>query len=409
MPSTDSQLNTEAGVIKNETTPGANTATRVGTMLEDIIDNKINNDKIDTNPALAANSNTLIPSQAAVKSYVTSAVSGATGPVGPAGPAGPQGLTGATGAQGIQGNTGPAGPIGPAGPAGLTWKGLWVSGTSYILNDAVGYNGASYFCILATSGTTTPNLNTTNWALLAAQGAQGPAGATGAQGSIGLTGPQGPAGSTAVMNLSDVTAVGNTTPNDILIQTAVAAGKFEIISSDEGGLARLGTSSLFKGYLLLSDGVSKNGILLANNLTGTRSLQLPNADGTLVASVNGVAPNAAGNVTLTLSAPYLVYTAIVTFGTGNPSVIELQNTLGAVINWTNAPGGGYNVTASSNVFTLDKTWVQSANYYANSISWNFYGRRIDSTTVFYSSIRTDDNSSGTAYGRPVNIEIRVYP
>lgn len=92
------------------------------------------------------------------------------------------------GAQGPQGVQGPAGPLGPVGPAGLNWQGAWVSGTSYVADDAVGYGGASYFCILATSGTTTPNLATTNWALLASQGAQG------IQGVQGPTGAQGPAG-----------------------------------------------------------------------------------------------------------------------------------------------------------------------------------------------------------------------
>jgi hypothetical protein len=92
---------------------------------------------------------------------------------------------GPTGAQGI---AGPAGVPGPVGPAGLTWRSTWVSGTSYVLNDAVGYAGASYYCILATSGTTNPASNTTNWALLASQGAIGP------QGPQGPTGPQGPSG-----------------------------------------------------------------------------------------------------------------------------------------------------------------------------------------------------------------------
>ncbi len=74
MPLTDGQLNTEAGVIKDETTANANTATRVGTMLENIIDNKINSDKIDDDPTLAADSPTLVPSQAAVKAYVDGSV-----------------------------------------------------------------------------------------------------------------------------------------------------------------------------------------------------------------------------------------------------------------------------------------------------------------------------------------------
>ena len=42
MPLTDIALNSEALVIKNETVVRANTAVRVGTMLQDIITNKIN-------------------------------------------------------------------------------------------------------------------------------------------------------------------------------------------------------------------------------------------------------------------------------------------------------------------------------------------------------------------------------
>lgn len=98
---------------------------------------------------------------------------------------------GQPGPQGVQGPVGPQGPIGPVGPAGLTWQGAWTSGNSYVLNDAVGYNGASYFCIAPTSGTTPPDLATANWALLASQGAQGPIGPTGAQGPTGATGPSG--------------------------------------------------------------------------------------------------------------------------------------------------------------------------------------------------------------------------
>lgn len=45
---TDGQLTTEANVIKNETAEGANTANRVGTMLNDLIDSKLNNDDATT-------------------------------------------------------------------------------------------------------------------------------------------------------------------------------------------------------------------------------------------------------------------------------------------------------------------------------------------------------------------------
>jgi hypothetical protein len=118
-------------------------------------------------------------------------VQGVEGPQGIAGIAGIQGETGPTGTQGIQGAQG---LLGPVGPAGLNWRGAWTSETSYIADDAVGYNGASWFCKLATSGTITPDLDTTNWALLASQGAQGQAGLNGAAGAAGPTGAQGTAG-----------------------------------------------------------------------------------------------------------------------------------------------------------------------------------------------------------------------
>ena len=98
---------------------------------------------------------------------ITASVGNVVGPVGAQGPQGPQGVAG------------------PVGPAGLNWQGAWVSGASYVIDDAVGYGGASWFCITATSGTTTPNLDPTNWALLASQGSPGQMGPQGIQGPSG--------------------------------------------------------------------------------------------------------------------------------------------------------------------------------------------------------------------------------
>jgi hypothetical protein len=135
----------------------------------------------------------------------------APGQVGPAGPQGPQGVQGIPGIQGNQGPAGTAGVqgvpgpqgiqgiAGAVGPAGLEWQGAWVSGTSYVADDAVAFGGASYFCINATSGTTNPASDTVNWALLASQGAVGPQGPQGLQGVQGVPGPagvQGPIGLT---------------------------------------------------------------------------------------------------------------------------------------------------------------------------------------------------------------------
>ena len=143
---------------------------------------------------------------------------GPEGPEGPAGATGPIGPKGDTGAQGAQGPVGATGPAGAVGPAGLNWQGTWISGGTYVEDDAVAYSGASYFCISNISGgTTPPNNDTTHWALLAAQGAtgptgaagptgpQGPPGSTGATGATGPQGPQGPKGDQGLQGLQGVT------------------------------------------------------------------------------------------------------------------------------------------------------------------------------------------------------------
>ena len=101
---------------------------------------------------------------------------GGTGPAGPTGPTGPTGPQGPAGAQGI---------AGPAGPAGLEWQGAWDKLTSYVEDDAVGFGGASYFCIAPITGSLlnqNPEDDADHWALLAAQGAQGPQGIQGVAG-----------------------------------------------------------------------------------------------------------------------------------------------------------------------------------------------------------------------------------
>ncbi len=173
---------------------------------------------------------------------------GASGPQGPTGAAGAQGAQGTTGATGPQGPTGLTGPQGPQGPSGgsTNWRGTWNNTATYNAIDAVAYNGSSYvalstnvnaqpdispsfwqllaaegqgfsfksafnnstnynaYDVVTYGGSTyeatmaiaagggTPDQNP-NWALMAQQGAQGPAGATG---PAGASGPQGPAGAT---------------------------------------------------------------------------------------------------------------------------------------------------------------------------------------------------------------------
>jgi hypothetical protein len=64
------------------------------------------------------------------------------------GPEGPQGPQGDPGTPGLQGPTGAQGAV---GPAGLNWQGEWAPCVVYQENDAVGWNGASYYVTCPTS------------------------------------------------------------------------------------------------------------------------------------------------------------------------------------------------------------------------------------------------------------------
>ena len=172
---------------------------------------------------------------------------------------GPQGPTGAQGIQGVAGTTG------AVGPAGLEWRGPWSPTTSYIEDDAVGWGGASWFCILATIGTQVPSLDATHWALLASQGAIGPIGAQGPTGPQGLSGGAGTLQQT-VDNGNEVTdGFGNTTNiYSGAIQTADILGSVTIGSDVD-----------------LQKGIYTAKIYNPGNHTASRTYTLPNASGTV--------------------------------------------------------------------------------------------------------------------------------
>jgi hypothetical protein len=97
-------------------------------------------------------------------------------------PRGDQGIQGEQGIQGIQGNTG---ATGPTGATGIEWEGTWSNTVDYINNDAVFYNGASWFASGNPPVGEIPSLTSTYWFPLALQGATGPQGIQGIQGIQG--------------------------------------------------------------------------------------------------------------------------------------------------------------------------------------------------------------------------------
>ena len=205
------------------------------------------------------------------------------------GPQGPAGTTGSQGIQGPQGDQGIQGLAGTVGPAGLEWQGTWESGTPYVADDAVAYDGASWFCILATSGTTPPDADATHWALLAAQGApglqgiqgiqgiQGPIGATGTQ---GIQGVQGLPGAAATQTLQQTVDLGNTisgTQGGINFTTTLTNTSVKVGASTISGMT-LNTTQLICEK---NNGNDLIALQFPTVYSGIRQITLPATTGTV--------------------------------------------------------------------------------------------------------------------------------
>ena len=270
------------------------------------------------------------------------------------------------GAQGPQGVQGPAGPLGPVGPAGLEWQGAWVSGTSYIADDAVGYDGASWFCILATSGTTNPSADATHWALLASQGAQG---------IQGVQGPTGPQGLGATQTLQQTVNLGNTvtgTTNKITL-----AGNYTTLSNIVNPLTYLELSPL---SISLAKSGSSISIVNPPTLSADQVLVLPDASGTIALQ------------------KYKSYVAKITHGAGNaaPTAVVLENTIGTVT-WQYDEEFNYSLV-SAGLFTLNKTVV-----FATSPTYPLMNVGVGTSSANFVGLTTEVDGFAN-----LMIEVRVY-
>lgn len=168
------------------------------------------------------------------------------------------GLPGPEGPMGPQGEQGIPGTPGAVGPAGLEWKGIWSETSGYFPDDAVSYNGASWFCLTNVLAPSFPQVNLPpdedieNWALLAAQGAQG------VQGIQGPIGPQGPSGSIIY------------TDDSLNSGTFSQAATFAKITND---FTRVYVTSVSENYVGISDtGLSTGDFYVIQNKSTTRNL-----------------------------------------------------------------------------------------------------------------------------------------
>lgn len=120
---------------------------------------------------------------------------GQQGPPGSDGLPGEPGIPGANGLPGEPGPPGDAGSPGERGPRGLQWRGGWTSTEIYAVDDAVHHNGHAWISLID-DNSDEPGVGdgTDTWNLLAAQGAEGPAGENGQDGSPGQPGQDGSQG-----------------------------------------------------------------------------------------------------------------------------------------------------------------------------------------------------------------------
>ncbi len=280
------------------------------------------------------------------------------------------------GSEGPQGVEGPAGPPGPVGPAGLEWQGSWVSGTSYVADDAVGYDGASWFCILATSGTTAPDVDSTHWALLASQGAVGPAGAQ------GPTGPQGPSGGAGTLqqtvdNGNTITSGGITTT---LTNASIVIGGSSTSGITLGGrqiTCRRGAGSQFMT------------LQFPSTLSTVRLIDFPNASGTVALKQYNETV-----ILLSYDGTNFTYTSVI-----NELVVTITfSTFGGIIVGT----------LSSNVLTEGKTiiWASSFLEFGGYLT---QGIRNSGTSFTLALTNTDgSNSSIPTSFTDIPVRIQVY-
>ena len=110
--------------------------------------------------------------------------------------------------------------------------------------------------------------------------------------------------------------------------------------------------------------------------------------GTKVATPNSDEQPITNNVTIasvaafanTYNLGYTVYTALLTqAGTAAPVATILQNTTGGTFTWTRQSAGNYTVTASTALFTVNKTIVFGNQ--GNNLNDKFQWNRTSDTTL----------------------------
>ncbi len=314
---------------------------------------------IDTDVTLSANTDFLVSSQKAVKTFVTTAVlnSSLTGGTYLAGTATFTNNTGGTFS--VSGFS--TGGSGATGPDTYVTGGTYSNGTTVFRNNTGGTFSVSGFStgsteVFVTGGTylagTATFTNNTGGTFSVSGFSTGTTGL-----DIYVTGGTYSAGTLTIKNntggtfsvsgfstgstptLNQVTTAGNTSSNDII-------GLFSSVISQNDTYSKHAQLSSYGdgGKLLLKADTGSVAILQSNNVTGTsKTFELPNVNGTLAASFNGVSADTLGNLTGG-------FQSVLT----QDSVLTQYNEIRAGENIFKIIGGDLSFTAGTNcTFSLD--------------------------------------------------------
>lgn len=148
---------------------------------------------------------------------------------------------------GPQGPQGVAGPVGPTGASGINWMGIWNSGTTYAANDAVFYDGSSYFA--SNASTNDAPDDGAPWFPLAMQGATGPQGPQGPQGNTGPAGANFIKGADLTISIDEDTPTTYTQILSDLIYTGSPTVGIAKIIFNHSGTDKFGTGKVYYGEL----------------------------------------------------------------------------------------------------------------------------------------------------------------
>jgi hypothetical protein len=262
---------------------------------------------------------------------------------------------------------------GGSGTAGAIMKGdIWFCSASGFMGTTAVVAGSSFRATVDTPGQTAGN-----WNVLSA-------------GAI----------STSTPSLQQVTDVGATTSTSVFISGA-SGGFVSTSSTSDSSAARVEAFSAQGGALRLVNATGGTTRLRNANATGSKIIQLPNAEGTLALTSDIGAE------------PYLVYTALISFDGSSVTATVLRNTLGQTVSWSNPGTGVFRGTSDvGDVFTTDKTFISTIGYNNGGqpmIVTGARGNLSPARRVEFRFFLHDGTIATTPLIDKHPVEIRVYP